>query len=91
MTATDEPFDVVMARLKERYPQSAAGHYTTDDLRKIPPCPICGARARIVAGRLEQPCIREKHSPKVFHPPQLVATPVQRSFDDDEREPWWHK
>lgn len=88
LEAETDRFDAVMARLRERYP--LANNYTTEDLAKIPPCPICGVRARIENGRLYQPCIRAKHFPKLEPVPTPSPLPVQRSFDD-EKEEWWHR
>lgn len=85
--------DAVLQRIAERHHTDLEGAgRTTEDLRRIPPCPICGARARIGAnGRLEQPCIRHKHYPKSETAPKPAPVAVQRAFGDDEKEPWWNR
>lgn len=80
-----------MARIHQRY--GVATTYTTTDLALIPPCAICGARARIDNGRLTIVCDRRKHERSPDPLPKAAPLAVQRSFGDDqeEKEPWWNR
>lgn len=83
-----------LARIKARYDLVDGSGYTIDDLAKIPPCPVCGARAGIVDGRLAfATCNPAKHRPAAPAEPTPAKTPpVQRDFGlDTGVEEWWHR